>query len=89
MAKRLLNPLTSVGFLLNCCLKASLKLCAGSVEMIRTDCLTFESKVAIVLEQVVLPTPPLPPTKTHRSDFLSKMFWIVGLIGPRSSSASI
>lgn len=36
MANRLVKPWTSVGVLENFCLKASLKLWAGSVEMIRT-----------------------------------------------------
>lgn len=36
MANRLVKPWTRVGVLENFCLKASLKLCAGSVDMIRT-----------------------------------------------------
>lgn len=87
IAYRLSKPWTRVGDLENCCLKASLKLCAGSVEMISTLSLTLESNVAKVLEQVVLPTPPLPPTKIQRSDFLSNRFFTVGLMGSSISSS--
>ena len=58
IANRFLNPLTKVGCLLNFWAKASLRLCAGSVEIIKTDSLTLDSKVAMQHEFVVLPTPP-------------------------------
>lgn len=40
MAKRLVKPVTAEGVLVNFCRKASLRLCAGSVEMIKTFRLT-------------------------------------------------
>ncbi len=58
IAYRFWKPVTSVGSLLNFCLNASLRLCAGSVEMIRTLDLTAASWTARLLEQVVFPTPP-------------------------------
>lgn len=42
---------------------AYLRLCAGSVEMIRTLFLVFVSCTAREQDVVVLPTPPFPPTK--------------------------
>ena len=42
---------------------AYLRLCAGSVEMIRTLFLVFVSCTAREHDVVVLPTPPFPPTK--------------------------
>ncbi len=46
MAKRLSTPVTGLGVLVNFCRKASLKLCAGSVEMISTFLLTDASCTA-------------------------------------------
>jgi len=43
--------------------KQSLKLCAGSVEIINVFFPDLACKVARLLLVVVLPTPPLPPTK--------------------------
>jgi len=48
----------SVGSLLNFCLKASLRLCAGSVEMIRTLVRTAATWIARLHAVVVFPTPP-------------------------------
>ena len=80
--------MTSEGVLLNFCRKASLRLCAGSVEMIRTLSRTPASCVAKLQEQVVLPTPPLPPTKIHLSVSWSSTFCRVGsrvlLASPKS-----
>mmetsp|Transcript_19645 Transcript_19645/g.56317 ORF Transcript_19645/g.56317 Transcript_19645/m.56317 type:complete len:266 (-) Transcript_19645:783-1580(-) len=68
MAWRLSNPSMSVGVLVNFCVKASLKLCAGSVDSINTLPLLLASSTAMEHEVVVLPTPPLPPTKIHLYD---------------------
>ena len=78
MAKRLVKPSTSVGTLVNFWRKASLRLWAGSVEMMSTLSRTPASCTAREQEQVVLPTPPLPPTKIHFRLFWSKTFWSVG-----------
>lgn len=69
IAYRLEKPSTSAGFFVNFCLKASLRLWAGSVEMISTDFLAAASWTARDDEHVVLPTPPLPPTKIHFRSF--------------------
>ena len=43
IAKRFSKPVTGLGVLVNFCRKASLRLCAGSVEMMRTFLLTAAS----------------------------------------------
>lgn len=48
IAKRLLNPLTGVGVLPNFWSKASDILCAGSVDIISTLCLTCANWMAIL-----------------------------------------
>ena len=85
MAYRLVKPSTREGCLLNFWRKASLRLWAGSVEMMRTDSRTAASCTARAHEVVVLPTPPLPPQKAHFSVFWSSRFWSVGA---RASSSS-
>lgn len=62
---------------MNFCWKASLRLWAGSVEMMSTDWRTRASKIERIELQVVLPTPPLPPTKIHLSESCSSMFCTV------------
>jgi hypothetical protein len=78
MAYRLLKPSTWVGVFVNFCRKASLRLWAGSVLMISTLPRCADSCTARLLEQVVLPTPPLPPTQIHFRLFWSRMFCSVG-----------
>ena len=78
MALRLSNPSTSRASLPNFWLKASLRLWAGSVEMSSTERRTLASWMARLHDVVVLPTPPLPPTKIHRSDRWSRIDWSVG-----------
>lgn len=51
--------------------------------MSRTERRTLASWIAREQEVVVFPTPPLPPTNIHLSDFWSRMDWRVG-----SSSSS-
>ena len=46
MAKRLSKPVTGLGVLVNFCRKASLRLCAGSVEMMSTFLLAAASCTA-------------------------------------------
>ena len=46
IAKRLLKPVIGLGVLVNFCRKASLRLCAGSVEIMRTFLLTAASWTA-------------------------------------------
>ena len=58
IADKLVKPSTSVGYFVNFCPKASLKLCAGSVEMINTLSLTLLICTAMLELTVVLPTPP-------------------------------
>ena len=41
------------------------KLCAGSTETIRTLKFSSDNLSAIADDELVLPTPPLPPTKTN------------------------
>ena len=55
MADKLVVPCTSVGLLVNFCLKASDRLCAGSVEIISTFGRTAASWRARLQEHVVLP----------------------------------
>lgn len=52
------------------------------MEIRRTESRTFESCTANEQEEVVLPTPPLPPTKIHLRDFWSRTFWREGVRGP-------
>ena len=66
---RFAKPATGVGSAPNFCANASLVLCAGSVEMIRIFFSGHRRASCVPSEHVtvVLPTPPLPPTKIHRS----------------------
>ena len=65
----------------NFCLKASLRLWASSVEMLRTEGRAVASCTARDELQVVLPTPPLPPTKIHLSFCCStKLFRFVSVL---------
>lgn len=77
IAYKFVKPLTRVGILVNLCWNASLRLWAGSVEMMSTDGLTFARRIDMIELHVVLPTPPLPPTKTHFSVSCSIMFCTV------------
>lgn len=85
MALRLSKPSTRRASLPNFWLKASLRLWAGSVEMSSTERRTLASWMARLHDVVVLPTPPLPPTKIHRSDRWSRMDWSVGSMASGSS----
>jgi len=77
MAYRLEKPLTRVGILVKRCWNASLRLWAGSVEMMRTEERTEARRMERIELHVVLPTPPLPPTKTHFRESWSRTFWTV------------
>lgn len=77
MAYKLVNPLTSVGAFVKRCWKASLRLWAGSVDMIRTEDLTWERRIPNVELHVVFPTPPFPPTNTHLRVSCSNTFFTV------------
>lgn len=77
MAYKFEKPVTRVGVLVNLCWNASLRLCAGSVEMMSTEGLTRASRMDIIELHVVLPTPPFPPTKTHFSVSCSRIFCTV------------
>lgn len=68
------KPLTRVGNLVNRCWKASLRLWAGSVEMMSTEDRTWASNIPRMELQVVFPTPPFPPTNTHFNVSCSKIF---------------
>ncbi|GER26418.1 isoleucine--tRNA ligase, partial [Striga asiatica] len=81
------NPVTRVGLFVNLCWNASLRLWAGSVEIMSTEDLTLASKMARIELHVVFPTPPLPPTNTHLSVSCSIMFCTVPSGG--SSTGSI
>ena len=85
MALRFVKPSMSLASLPNFWLKASLRLCAGSVEMRRTDLRTRASWMAREQEVVVLPTPPLPPTKIQRRVFCCIMD---SSVGSRSSASA-
>lgn len=87
MALRFVNPSTRVGTEVNFCRKASDRLCAGSVEMSSTLSRTWARRTARLQAVVVLPTPPLPPTKTHLRDCWSSTFWRVGSSSPGAVSA--
>ena len=86
MALRLVKPSTRRASLPNFWLKASLRLWAGSVEMSSTERRTLASWMASEHDVVVLPTPPLPPTKIQRSDRWSRIDWSVGSMASGSST---
>ena len=69
MADRFVKPSIKRASLPNFWEKASERLCAGSVDMRRTDLRCLASWMAREHDVVVLPTPPLPPTKIHRKVF--------------------
>lgn len=66
-----------MGVLVKRCWKASLRLWAGSVDMISTEDRTRERRIDRIELQVVLPTPPFPPTKSHLRVSWSSMFCTV------------
>ncbi len=68
------KPINQSGRLGEHCWNASLRLWAGSVEIIKTGERTLEKRMEL---QVVLPTLPLPPIKTHLRDSCSSMFCTV------------
>lgn len=74
MAKRLGTPSMAVGSLSTFWSKQSDRLWAGSVEMISTYLPCSARRVAMEEEVVVLPTPPLPPTKIQRRVLSSTRF---------------
>ena len=78
MALRLVKPSMRRASLPNFCEKASDRLCAGSVEISSTLRRTLASWMASEHDVVVLPTPPLPPTKIQRSERWSRMDWRLG-----------
>lgn len=53
--------------------------------MIKTEERTLERRIEMMELQVVFPTPPLPPTKTHLRDSWSSMFCSV----PSGTSVAI
>jgi hypothetical protein len=55
IAYKFVNPSTNVASLLNFCPKASLRLCAGSVDISNTESLTLLNCTASEHEVVVLP----------------------------------
>ncbi|KAG5519067.1 hypothetical protein PMAC_002153 [Pneumocystis sp. 'macacae'] len=59
------NPSTLHASFPNFCPNASDRLCAGSVEISRTDSRTRDSWIASEHDVVVFPTPPLPPVPQH------------------------
>ncbi len=85
IALRFEKPSIKRASLPNFWLNASLRLCAGSVEMSSTERRTFASWMAREHDVVVFPTPPLPPTKIHRSVRWSRMAWSVGSSGESSA----
>ena len=88
MANRLVKPSTRVGLRLNFWRKASERLCAGSVEMMSTLSRAAASATASAHEQVVFPTPPLPPTNTQRSEVWATTFWRVGSSSSGAAAAA-
>lgn len=86
MALRLVKPSIRRASLPNFWLKASLRLCAGSVEMSSTERRTRASWMARLHDVVVFPTPPLPPTNIHRSDRWSRIDCRVGSSASGSST---
>jgi hypothetical protein len=74
MQYRLAKPCTSVGLRENFWLKASDRLCAGSVDTISTLRRADASATPSEQDDVVLPTPPLPPTNTHFSERCATTF---------------
>mmetsp|Transcript_16211 Transcript_16211/g.63222 ORF Transcript_16211/g.63222 Transcript_16211/m.63222 type:complete len:250 (-) Transcript_16211:26-775(-) len=87
IAQRFSKPSILVGSLPIFWLKASLRLCAGSVEIRRTDSLFCARSTASEQEVVVLPTPPFPPTKIHLSVSCSSTSFTVGSISSSIGSA--
>jgi hypothetical protein len=85
MALRFVKPSTSLASLPNFCENASERLCAGSVEINRTERRTLASWMAREHDVVVFPTPPLPPTKIQRRVFWSSIDWRLG----SSTSSSV
>ncbi len=86
MANKLSNPLTSVAVLPNFWPNASLRLCAGSVEISSTLRRCAASCTESEHDVVVLPTPPLPPQKIQRNDCCSTMF--ISVAGSVSASTT-
>ena len=86
MAWRLGTPATGVGVLVNFWRKASDRLWAGSVEMMRTEERAAAICTASAEEQVVLPTPPFPPTNIHFSSRCASRLRSVGSGTPPSSA---
>lgn len=74
MAYKLEKPLIRVGDLVNLWWNASLRLCAGSVEMMSTEGRTRARRIDRIELHVVLPTPPFPPTKIHFNESCSNIF---------------
>lgn len=70
-------PWMGVGFLVTFWSKQSLRLWAGSVEMMRVLRPRVAMAVARLLLVVVFPTPPFPPTKIQCSELCSTMFFRV------------
>lgn len=89
MALRLSKPLIRRASLPNFWLKASDRLCAGSVLMSRTERRTLASWMAREHEVVVLPTPPLPPTKIQRRERWSRRVWRDGSRASSSMTAAM
>ena len=75
IAKRLSIPLTGFASLEIFWSKQSLRLWAGSVEMINVFFPFPANVVAKLLLVVVFPTPPLPPTNIHLRVSCYKMFF--------------
>jgi len=78
IAERLGTPGIGVGDEPIFVAKASERLWAGSVEMRRTEARAEARARAREEETVVLPTPPLPPTKTQRSESWERTLWREG-----------
>mmetsp|Transcript_26918 Transcript_26918/g.57667 ORF Transcript_26918/g.57667 Transcript_26918/m.57667 type:complete len:259 (-) Transcript_26918:74-850(-) len=89
MALRLSNPSIGVGSRPIFWQKASLKLWAGSVDTIRTFFRVLANWTPKQQLVVVLPTPPLPPTKTHWRLFWSMIFFSEGSGRSVSSMSSM
>jgi hypothetical protein len=77
IAKSWSIPVIGVGFLVTFWSKQSLKLWAGSVEIMIVLRPVRAIAVARLLLVVVLPTPPFPPTKIQCKVFWSIIFWSV------------
>jgi hypothetical protein len=74
MAYKFVNPSTNVASLLNFCPKASLRLCAGSVDISKTESLTLLNCTASEHEVVVLPL-----KKKERAVFVNYLLRIMGI----------